>query len=352
MNGWRSLLNKDLIDWLLEKGNPSVRYLTLTQLLEKDENESDVIEAKSAISEYTSVKRIFSKQKEGGYWENPDTPYLPKYKSTYWQIMIFSQLGLSIENDNVRKACEFIFKFQHEDGGFTIFKEEGVAREYLWWRKRQEEKRKPVPPFDNWSRQIIKENEITCLTGNLVLSFFRLGYKNDFRIKKAIQWLIRVQNSDGGWLCPYWRAHIKDKHSCFVGTIAPLDAFSEIPENQRTDEMKKCIEKSAEFFLMHRLYKADHHNFEVISPYWLNFNFPVFWYDILRGLLVLTKLGYARDERIQDAANILFKKQTEHGQWNLDKTPGGRMHASFGKVGEPNKWVTLNVLRVFKRIYD
>lgn len=90
MNGWRFLLNKDPTDWLLEKNNPSVRYLTLTQLLEKDENESDVIEVKSAISEYTSVKRIFSKQREEGYWENSNTPYIPKYKSTYWQIMILS----------------------------------------------------------------------------------------------------------------------------------------------------------------------------------------------------------------------------------------------------------------------
>jgi hypothetical protein len=351
MNNWKSVLNGDPLSWLLEKDNPSVRYLTLTQLFEKGENDPDVIQTKGEISGYGPVKKIFSKQKENGHWESPDTPYLPKYKSTYWQIIIFSQLGLSIENDNVRKACEFIFKFQHEDGGFTIFKEEGVMREYLWWKNRQEKKGKPVPLFDNWSKQIIKENEITCLTGNLVASLFRLGYKEDSRIKKAVKWLINVQNSDGGWLCPYWRAHIKDKHSCFIGTIAPLEAFSEIPEKQRTDEMKRCIEVSAQFFLMHHLYRADHHNFEVINPYWLNFNFPVFWYDILRGLLVLTKLDYAQDKRIQDAVNILIKKQTEDGRWNLDKTPGGRMHASFGRMGEPNKWVTLNVLRVLKRMY-
>jgi len=351
MSNWKSVLNEDPSGWLLEKDNPSVRYLTLTQLLEKGENDPDVIRTKGEIPEYGPVKKIFSKQKEGGYWENPDTPYLPKYKSTYWQIIIFSQLGLSIENDNVRKACEFIFKFQHEDGGFTIFKEEGVMGEYLWWKNKQEKRGKPVPLFDNWSKQIIKENEITCLTGNLVASLFRLGYKEDSRIKKAVQWLINVQNSDGGWLCPYWRAHIKDKHSCFIGTIATLEAFSEIPEKQRTDEMKRCIEASAQFFLMHRLYKADHHNFEVINSYWLNFNFPVFWYDILRGLLVLTKLGYASDGRIQDAADVLIKKQADGGRWNLDKTPGGRMHASLGKIGEPNKWVTLNVLRVLKRMY-
>ncbi|NCQ53440.1 MAG: nitrogen fixation protein NifH, partial [Caldiserica bacterium] len=85
MNGWRSLLNIDPTDWLLEKGNPSSKYLTLTKLFGKDKNNPDVIQAKSEISECAPVKRIFSKQKDDGYWENSNTPYLPKYKSTYWQ---------------------------------------------------------------------------------------------------------------------------------------------------------------------------------------------------------------------------------------------------------------------------
>jgi len=35
MTNWKSFLKKDIINWLLEKENPSVRYYTLTKLLEK-----------------------------------------------------------------------------------------------------------------------------------------------------------------------------------------------------------------------------------------------------------------------------------------------------------------------------
>jgi len=60
--------------------------------------------------------------------------------------------------------------------------------------------------------------------------------------------------------------------------------------------MEAAIEQGAEFLLMHRLFKADHHNFQVINESWLKLGFPQFFYDILRGLQVVTKLGYAEDK--------------------------------------------------------
>jgi len=91
-----------------------------------------------------------------------------------------------------------------------------------------------------------------------------------------------------------------------MGTITPLDAFSEIPRERMTSEFKEDVEKGVEFLLMHRLFKADHHQFKVINPDWLKFSFPRFFYDILRGLSVVTKLGYTKDERIIDAFEILL----------------------------------------------
>jgi hypothetical protein len=35
VSDWKSVLKADPVDWLLEKDNPSVRYFTLSQLLDK-----------------------------------------------------------------------------------------------------------------------------------------------------------------------------------------------------------------------------------------------------------------------------------------------------------------------------
>ncbi len=39
---------KSVIDWLQEEDQPSIRYLTLTQLLERPEDDSAVLSAKRA----------------------------------------------------------------------------------------------------------------------------------------------------------------------------------------------------------------------------------------------------------------------------------------------------------------
>ena len=318
-------LKGDPTDWLLEPENPSVRYLTLRDILGRSENDTELVEAKEDIRTDSRVLRIFSKQKPEGYWEDARKPYNPKYKGTYWQVMILSQLGLDKSDERVRKACEFIFQFQLDEGGFSTFE-------------------KP------WSGEQIREYEMSCLTGNVAASLIRLGYGDDERVMKALEWLVDVQNRDGGWLCPYWKPHIKDKHSCFMGTIAPLDAFSEMPKDRMSLEMESALVNGVEFLLMHRLFMADHHKFKIINKSWLNLSFPIFSYDILRGLSVVTKLGYVKDDRIKDAFMVLLNKQGSDGKWILESSPIGRMQANLEQIGKQSKWITLNALKVIKRI--
>jgi hypothetical protein len=68
MSDWKSLLKADPTGWLLEKDNPSVRCFTLTDILGKIENDSEVREAKDEIMEVGTVPKILAKQSNGGYW--------------------------------------------------------------------------------------------------------------------------------------------------------------------------------------------------------------------------------------------------------------------------------------------
>lgn len=349
---WRSALKADPTEWLLELCNPSVRFFALRDLLDCDERAQEVVETKKLILSDEKVLRIFRKQDPAGFWGSPESPYLPKYKSTYWQIMILGQLGLDRSDERVRRACEFIFQFQHEEGGFTQIGEEGAKNEYQLFTERLLRKGKTPPPLDAWVKNKIREDELTCLTGNISAALIRLGYGDDARVGKAIGWLVDVQNEDGGWLCPYWGAHIRDKHGCFMGTITPLDAFSQLPPEKKTPEISEAIERGVEFLLMHRLFKADHHGFKVIDERWLKLGFPCFGYDLLRGLSVVTRLGYAEDDRIDDALEVLLGKQNENGKWILESTPSGRMQVDLERKGEPSKWVTLNALRVIKQVHQ
>jgi hypothetical protein len=349
MVSWSEILRESPIDWLLEESNPSVRYFTLRDILGEPEDQPEVMMARKAIPDSAIVQRILRKQSSQGYWEKPDSPYLPKYKSSYWTIMILGRLGMDRASEKMAKACEFIFQFQHEDGGFSSESPSSASREYEYRRR----KGKKLPSQDKFVSSLIFESQLTCLTGNMVSALIRIGYADDPRVKKALEWLVRTQNKDGGWLCPYWKAHVRDKHGCFMGTICPMEAFSEAPRQNLTEGMKEAISKGTEFLLMHHLFQADHHDYSIINQAWLRLSFPWFaGYNILRGLDVLTKLGYVKDQRINDAVKVILQKRQNNGTWILEDSPIGRMQTNIETKGQPSKWITLFALRVLKRLND
>lgn len=128
MSDWKIALKANPIPWLLEPDNPSVRYFTLTDLLERPQGDPQVRAAKRAIPTSKVVAKIFSKQDPAGFWESPEKPYKPKYKATCWQIMLLALVGLDKEDERVQTACEHIFSFQLEEGGFSELGED-AARE-------------------------------------------------------------------------------------------------------------------------------------------------------------------------------------------------------------------------------
>ncbi len=349
MTDWKKILGESPIDWLLEKSNPSVRYFTLRDIVGKPDDDFETMNSKMAIQESAVVQKILQKQNPQGFWEKADSPYLPKYKASYWTLMVLGIMGMDKANPKVAKACQFIFQFQNEEGGFQSEYLPSSLREYQYRSARN----KKLPSKSEFVSSLMFESQLSCLTGNMVAALVRMGYGGDSRVKKAVDWLVQIQNGDGGWLCPYWKAHVKDKHGCFMGTICSLEAFSEIPSDHMTERARATVSRGAEFLLMHCLFKADHHDFRTIKQVWLELSFPWFFsYNILRSLDVLTKLGYGGDPRIGDAVEIILKKRQKNGTWILENSPMGRMHANLEQKGESSKWITLIAMRTLKRLYN
>jgi hypothetical protein len=62
---------------------------------------------------------------------------------------------------------------------------------------------------------------------------------------------------------------------------------------------------------------------------------------------VLAKLGY-RDERMQDAIDLIISKQDEQGRWKMEKSWNPRLLVSLEKDNKPSKWITLQALKALK----
>jgi hypothetical protein len=98
MNNWKSVLKADLTDWLLEEDSPSVRYFTLTDILDLPPGKPEIRKAKAAIMKKGLVPTLLAKQEAGGYWGKPEDFYIrAKYKGTVWTLIIWQSSALTAE---------------------------------------------------------------------------------------------------------------------------------------------------------------------------------------------------------------------------------------------------------------
>jgi len=65
--------------------------------------------------------------------------------------------------------------------------------------------------------------------------------------------------------------------------------------------------------------------------------FPKF--GLIDVLLILAKIGYGKDKRMESAWNVLDRHKTEEMKYKLDSDRKSK-YWKFGKRGKANKWIT------------
>jgi len=321
----------DVINWLLEEENPSVRYFTLTSLLDMKQDDPIVIQARENIMLDGPVPKILSKQNEDGSWSVPERFYTDKYKGTVWTLLILAELGADPHDPQIKKACEFILEHSQciENGGFSHMQSAKT-------------------------KQGLPSGVIPCLSGNMVYALIKLGYLEDERVQRGIAWITKYQRADDGN-----KVRSKDdeynrlftcfgKHSCHMGVAKALKALAIIPDDKLTGETRAKRDELVEYFLIHHIHKKSHQIDEIARPGWLKFGFPLMYQtDVLELAGIMTDLKI-KDARLSEALQIIRDKQDKDGRWELENTFNGKTITAIEKKGSPSKWITLKALCVLK----
>jgi len=334
VSDWRSILNADPTEWLLERENPSVRYFALTDILGKLENDVLVKETKQCIMKTGVVPAILAKQRRGGNWEKPERLYTAKYRGTVWQLLILAELKADGSDERIKNACEFILEHSQdrESGGFSYTSGSAGGGRH--------------------------GGVIPCLTGNMVWALIRLGYLEDPRIRRGLDWIVTYQRFDDavreapkGW--PYDRFEMCfGRHTCHMGAVKALKALAEIPASTRSREVNEMIKNGVEYMLIHHIHKRSHNLARISKPGWTKFGFPLMYQtDALEILGILTRLGY-KDKRMKEAVDLVVAKQDHQGRWKLENTFNDRFQVSIERKGKQSKWITLKALDTLKRFYS
>ena len=318
-----------VLEWLFEPDQPSIRYLTLTQLLGKKETESGVREARARIPTTGWVADILARRDPGGWWVRPKGWLEPRFLGTNWNMLALSDLGASREIPEVRASSEFWMGSAPLKGG-------GVGG-------------------------FGKGKGHHCYTANMARALIRMGYEDDPRVRRTLEYLVRTAHPKGGWTCRFGTDGPATSRT--LDAWEGLSAFAAYPRSKWTRSMTACVEKGAEYYLDRELHKQGAR----YDP-WYRFHWPVhYYYDLLVGLDVLTALGYTDDKRLGFALDLLKQKRRKDRRWNLDAVHPEMSPAAvqwYAKhpeqhpptplacetAGEPRKMITLRALTVISRI--
>jgi hypothetical protein len=305
--------NQPVLDWLLEKNNPSIRYRTMTELLGISDDDVNVIRTKKQIPASDPVVQILEKMHPDGYWlqKNPrsgeivgDGVKYGAFASTHFCLAYLSELGLDCQHPQVAQAADRYLNLQQEDGDFR--------------------------------------RHFSCLYGYNIRTFIRLGLRDDPRVQKSIDLMLSTERPDGGYLCDMHAGKYKNKatKSCIRGSVKVLLAFSELPEYW---EHPRCRALSEYFLKRDGIYRTSDLS-QPINHDVMRTAFPITWHaSLLEILYALSKLGYGDLDNLKRAWQILETKRDGEGRYLLDWSPsqallrGGRRKAA-------NKWVTFYAL--------
>jgi len=334
---WQTQLRGDSVTWLLKSDSNNVRYLAMRDLLDLSPDDKQLKAARKLAHKEGPIAHVLSKMDEEGYWQRPGTGYGPKYKSTVWALILLAQLGASVKEDKrIKLACKYYIDEALNPGG-------------------------QISAMTNKS----PSGTVDCLQGNMLWSLMTLGYE-DKRMDSAYEWMSRTTTGEGvapmkdkhaevryfaGKCGPNFACGANNKLPCAWGGVKVLLALSRLPVEKRSGLIQRAIRVGVDFFFAVDPSTANYPNgwAEKPSGNWWKFGFPVFYVtDILQIAEALVGLGYGRDPRLANTLELIRSKQDDEGRWPLEYNYDGKTWMRFGKMKEPNPWVTLRALRVLK----
>ena len=267
-------------------------------------------------------------QKANGAWGYHVGSERIRSRNDYDQLETFrvvrvlvEKYGLNDENQALRKAAEFLFSCQTEEGDFR-----GIAGNQY------------VPYYSAAIMELLIKG----------------GYAKDPRIEKGFRWLTSMRQRDGGWAFPLrtgggnlaWSRTLRStriepdlsKPFSHLVTGMVLRAFAAHPVHRRSEEAKAAGE-----LLASRFFQADKYSDRRSPRFWTTFSYPFWFTDLLSSLDSLSMLGFDRNHpQIRKGLEWFSDRQGKTGIWKLSLR-------IMAREKEPDLWITLAICRVFQR---
>jgi hypothetical protein len=329
---WQAQLNHDPIAPLLSSRDAALVYYARGDLIGEDAGPVE------RLWELPGAQKILKKQLEDGSWPRGGEHKHPAVKyglieTWRWFRYLVAQYGFTRQHPAVRQVAEFLFSCQTEEGDF---------------------------------RGILANQYATYYSGAILGLLIQAGYAADPRVEKCFQWLLSMRQSDGGWSIPMI-THKLDREtqyrlsSEYAEPLQPerskpfshnatgmiLRAFAAHPQYRNSEAAR-----TAAGLLAGRFFQPDAYTSYHDASYWLRFEYPFWWNNLVAALDSLSRIGLSQeDEQIRQALDWLREHQEASGLWKVSYARPDEVEKDTEKVQTMKLWVSLAICRVFCRFY-
>lgn len=332
MKKWTSFLKFDSIPNIMIYDNRAIQYFVGRDLLSQ---EVDPIQKLWVLPE---PLKILKKQLPDGSWPRTDKKQYPAVKhqlfDTWRKVnQLVGKYGFNREHPQLERAIDYLFSCQTDDGDF---------------------------------RGILANQYATYYTGAILATIIEAGYEDDPRVDRCFQWLLSMRQDDGGWAIPmitqrFDRETQYKLQTEFLPPVEPdrikpfshnctgmvLRAFAAHPKYGQSVDARHAAD-----LLKSRFFKPDVYTSLQDAHYWIRFEYPFWWNNLVSVLDSLAKMGYSsQDAQIQKSIQWLIEHQQPDGLWKLNyfsDTP----EKSSSEIMERKLWVTYAICRILKQLPD
>jgi hypothetical protein len=321
---WLDLLRNDPLPALLEWGDKALNYFVRRDLLEES------LPTVEMLWELPEAIRLVKKQIPNGSWKyaGKSSGSIPGQNyallETFRNLRVLVEMyGFTRDHPGLQKAADYVFGCQTPDGDI---------------------------------RGILGNQYMPYYHGAILELLIKAGYGDDPRLEVGLDWLLTMRQDDGGWIVPtqavpskkrtaeFWSAAPvppdRSRPHAHLATGMVLRAFAVHPAYRRRAEILTSGNR-----LKDRFFQADKYNDRKAPSYWLKFQFPFWWSNLLTALDTLSRLDFEKEDAdVLRGLDWFITHQEEDGLW-----PAG--YGSGRKAEANRRWVGLAICRMLKRFH-
>lgn len=320
-------MNDRTIEWLLQS-EPWVEYRTRVELLNQPKTDPQVKAARNAMLADPKIKTLLAELSD---W--PGT-VLNSHKSAsqaFHKLSFLADLGFDISDPPVMKIVNKVMAHQSAQGPFqlptNISTHSGGSGKEEW----------------AWA---------LCDTPIILSSLIQLGLQNDSRIRVALEYLNGLVR-ENGWPCAVspelgkFRGPGRKDDACPYATLVMLQVLAHVPELRETKSAKIGVKSLLSLW---ENSSEEHPYMFFMGTDFCKLKAPLFWYDILHVLDVLSYFQWARkDKRFHQMLNSVQSKADPDGRYIPESIWMAWKDWDFSQKKIPSPGLTFFVQRVVNR---